>query len=185
MTQTDAWYYFDANILIVLDNSGLIETLKPFKEKKMAKLLITNEINKELQGKPKRRGSKNHGMPKIKNLIQEGILDIIEPIDLSGSDTDDSNLLTLDAGEESLLQAIVQRNRKHPKAQHIFVTNDQRALKRAVALDLKIETITDYLSFLTCYQIIKCERALTVSEIALSKISEHRNGTPANLPDGK
>ena len=35
MTQTDVWYYFDANILMLLDNNGLIETLKPFKEKKV------------------------------------------------------------------------------------------------------------------------------------------------------
>ncbi|MCY4490399.1 MAG: hypothetical protein OXC46_02925 [Thaumarchaeota archaeon] len=48
MTQSDVWYYFDANILILLNNNGLIETLKQFKEKKMVKLLITNEINKEL-----------------------------------------------------------------------------------------------------------------------------------------
>ena len=173
--QTGVWYYFDANILILLDNNGLIETLKPFKEKKMAKLLITNEINKELRGKPKEKTAGNHGMSKINNLIQEGILDIIDPGDLSRSDADDLSLLMRDVGEESLLQAIVQRSKKHPKVKHIFVTNDQRALERANALNLKIETITDYLNHLTDYQIIECGHALVVAEIALSKISKYRN----------
>ena len=175
MTHADVWYYFDANILILLDNNGLIETLKPFKEKKMAKLLITNEISRELQGQPKEKTTENHGMSKIKNLIQEGVLSIIDPGNLSRSGTDDSSLLMLDAGEESLLQAIGQKSKKHPEIQHIFVTNDQRALKRANALNLKIETITDYLNHLTDYQIIECGRALVVAEIALSKISKYRN----------
>ena len=174
MTQTDAWYYFDANILILLDNNGLIETLKPFKEKKGAKLLITDEINKELQGKPKGKTTENHGMSKIKNLILEGVLDIIDPGGLR-SDADDLSLLMRDVGEESLLQAIDQISKKHPKAQHIFVTNDQRALERASALNLKMETITDYLNHLTDYQIIECGRALFVAEIALSKIAKYRN----------
>lgn len=175
MTQTDVWYYFDANILIVLDNNDLIETLKLFKEKKMAKLLITNEINRELRGKPKEKITENHGMSKIKNLIQDGVLDIIDTDDASRSDTDDASMLMRDAGEESLLQAIVERSKRQPRVQHIFVTNDQRALKSANALNLEIETITDYLKHLTDYQIIECGRALVVAEIALSKISECRN----------
>ena len=59
MTQTDVWYYFDANILILLDNNDLIETLKPFKEKKIANLLITNEIDREFRAKPKKNFQKS------------------------------------------------------------------------------------------------------------------------------
>ena len=122
-----------------------------------------------------RKTSKNHAIIKIKNLIQEGILDIIDLGDSSRSNTSDLSLLMRDVGEESLLHAIVQKSKEHPKVKHIFVTNDQRALKRANELGLNVETIIDYLNHLTDYRIIECGRALCVAEIALSKISEYRN----------
>lgn len=128
-----------------------------------------------MQGAHKKKTSKNHNTSKIKNLIEEDVLDIIDPGDQSRSDMENLNLFILDAGEESLLQAMVQRIKKHSKAQHIFVSNDQRALEIAHTLNLEIETITDYLNHLTDYQIIKCERALSVAEIALSKISKYRS----------
>lgn len=173
MTQADVWYYFDANILILLYNNDLIETLKSFKEQKRAKLLITNEISKEIQNKPKKKNPKNHDVTRIKNLIEEGVLDVIEPDDLNKSFTEELNPLMRDAGEESLLQVICQRNKKHPEYRHIFVTNDERALKRADALNLERETIMNYLNHLTNHNIIECERALKVVEISLSRISKY------------
>ena len=94
---------------------------------------------------------------------------------MNRTDADYLKLSKQDVGEESLLQAIVKRSKKHPKVKHIFVTNDQKALEKASVLNLKIETITDYLNHLTDYQIIECGHALVVAEIALSEISKYRN----------
>lgn len=176
-TNKPRWYYFDANILILLDKYGLIDNLEKYKQLTQSRLRISATIEDELSGKNIKKPSKRHSVPaSITSAINGGTIEV------SSSAVSDNykrgqmyaRFLKLDDGEVSLMELIEADQSSNSAMQPLLVTNDRGALKAAKDAGVKTQSIANYPACMAACQLVKCEDAIHITVESLTPQTYHQ-----------
>ncbi len=176
-TNKPRWYYFDANILILLDKYGLIDNLEKYKRRTRSRLRISTTIEDELSGKNTKKPSKRHNMPaSITSTISGGTIEVSSSVmfDKYKRGQLRARLLTIHDGEASLIELIKIDQSNNSAMQPLLVTNDRGALKAAKDVGVRTQSIANYLACMAACQLVKCEDAIQITVESLTREVYHQ-----------
>ena len=141
-------YYFDADVLILLDKCGLAGKLEYFKRRTGAELIITPTIKNELGGARRKQPATRHDVPAlIQDAIDANVITVIGNESGGKMHYKKAKYLGVGKGEASLL-ALVESYGGHQTKKSILVTNDAKAYKKAKEVNVKGCNIGELMQYL-------------------------------------
>lgn len=141
-------YYFDSDVLILLDRCGLTGKLERFKRRTGTELIITTTVKNELEGARHKQPTTRHDMPaSIRNAMRAGIITMVDDESDEKARGIRAKHLGLDRGEASLF-ALMESDGARGTEKPVLVTNDAKAYKKAKEMKIKGCNIGELLQYL-------------------------------------
>lgn len=124
-------YYFDTDVLILLDKCGLAGKLEHFKRRAGVELVITATVKNELEGTRRKQPATRHDMPaSIRSAVCAGVITVVDDESDEKTRGRKAKYLGLGDGEASLF-ALMEGGSMHGTEKPALVTNDAKAYKKS------------------------------------------------------